>query len=92
MEPFEGNENQQLRKAFDNASSRNRIEMDLLTNKAVTRLTDLARGITIEEIQAEAADEDPLKNSPEAASEAEAPIPDEITPSMSEVEDETEKE
>lgn len=46
MAPFEGKEGQELRKAFENSTSRNRIGLDLLTNKAIRRLTNLARGIT----------------------------------------------
>jgi trigger factor len=54
MEPFEGNEGQELRKAFENDESRSRIAIDLLTSKAVTRLTNLARGITVDEIEPKA--------------------------------------
>jgi trigger factor len=70
MEPFEGKEGQELRKAFENATSRNRIAMDLLTNKAITRLTNLARGITKEdeESQAQAAEEAALEGAAESAS------------------------
>jgi trigger factor len=74
MEPFEGNEAQQLRKAFDNPTSRNRIAIDLLTNKAVTRLTDLARGITIEEILAQADEAGTAENDPEPDTEIEAEV------------------
>jgi trigger factor len=54
MEPFEGKEGQELRKAFENDESRSRIAIDLLTSKAVTRLTNLARGITVDEIEPKA--------------------------------------
>jgi trigger factor len=54
MEPFGGNEGQELRKAFENDESRSRIAIDLLTSKAVTRLTNLARGITVDEIEPKA--------------------------------------
>ena len=85
MEPFEGKEGQELRKAFENDASRSRIAIDLLTSKAVTRLTNLARGITKEEIEPKTeADtsteeneelEDPAnENKPEASTE---PVEDE---------------
>ncbi|TFH35866.1 MAG: trigger factor [Anaerolineales bacterium] len=74
MEPFEGNEGQELRKVFENATSRNRIALDLLTNKAVTRLTNLARGITEEAVEAKAEDESAGETESQPASELEAEI------------------
>jgi trigger factor len=53
MAPFEGKEGQELRKAFENNASRSRIAIDLLTGKALTRLTNLARGITEEDLESQ---------------------------------------
>jgi trigger factor len=90
MEPFEGKENQELRKAFENNSSRNRIAIDLLTNKAITRLTNLARGITEEETKAavEASEE----NDKTSASKEEAEGEVEQEPSAEIAEEDVEKE
>lgn len=81
MKPFEGKEGQELRKAFENEASRSRIAIDLLTSKAVTRLTNLARGITKEEIEpkteadfsaeeSEELEDQASENKPETSTEA----------------------
>ena len=92
MEPFEGKEGQELRKAFDSVTSRNRIAIDLLTNKAVTRLTDLARGITREELDAKAKAASIAEEQSEPAAEAEADAQVEPDSSVEAAEEETEKE
>ncbi len=94
MEPFEGGEGKELRKAFENPTSRNRIALDLLTNKAVKRLTNLARGITEEEPEATVEIEEPLEDSVEKEAEtgAEANTEAEQAPPTDTVEGEVEKE
>ncbi len=71
MAPFEGKEGEQLRKAFENNTSRNRIALDLLTNKAINRLTNLARGIT-EEDKASDSEVEPTASQGEEATEVES--------------------
>lgn len=90
MEPFEGKEGQELRKAFENDASRNRIAIDILTNKAITRLTNLARGITEEEISPAAEAE--TSNEDEAEEGAEVVGQDQLETSTNVVEEDAEKE
>ena len=80
MEPFEGKEGQELRKAFDNATSRNRIAIDLLTNKAVARITDLARGITKEELAARAEAASAAEEEAEPVADAASPAEEDAEP------------
>jgi trigger factor len=91
MEPFQGKEGQELRKAFENKTSRNRIAIDMLTNKAMTRLTNLARGITVEE-ETEANAVAAEQNIQLSASREEAEVEEEQEPSAEIAEEDVEKE
>jgi FKBP-type peptidyl-prolyl cis-trans isomerase (trigger factor) len=64
VEPFEG-QSEELRKTFDTPSSRRHLTLDLITTKAIKRLTTIARG------EAEA------KKGPTETSEAVDKVPDE---------------
>lgn len=90
MEPFEGGEGKELRKAFENPTSRNRIALDLLTNKAVKKLTNFARGITEEEPEASAEAEETQEDTIEEEAEIEAEV--EQVPPTDSVEGEVKKE
>jgi trigger factor len=92
MEPFEGKEGQELRKAFENDASRNRIAIDLLTSKAVIRLTNLARGITEEEIEPKTEADTTDEENPEAVGQVNEEGHNKPEASTEAVEDETEKE
>jgi trigger factor len=92
MEPFEGKEGQELRKAFENDASRSRIAIDLLTSKAVTRLTNLARGITEEEIESKAEAGATMEDVENPEVQAEAEDQDKPVTSTKTVEDNVEKE
>jgi trigger factor len=91
MEPFQGKEGQELRKAFENKTSRNRIAIDLLTNKAVKRLTNLARGITEEEVT-EANAVASAENGQPSASREQDEVEEEKEPSAEIAEEDVEKE
>ncbi len=64
VEPFEG-QSEELRKTFNTPSSRRHLTLDIITTKAIKRLTTIARG------EAEANKE------PAETSEGEEKVPDE---------------
>jgi trigger factor len=69
VEPFEGQADE-LRKAFDNPQGRQRVRLDLLTEKAIQRLVDIAKGEgEREEKPKKGTDEDKIESAEEPIQE-----------------------
>ncbi|MFN2148753.1 MAG: trigger factor [Anaerolineales bacterium] len=73
VEPLGSEGTQELKKAFQSDAGRRRVALDLLTDKAVSRLLAIARGEDIEALQA-AENEPPEEQA--GAEESETPAPE----------------